>query len=171
MNSDFLKYIGQFVLVCLLQVLVFNNLNLNGYINAFPYIYLVLSLPISMGRIPVLFIGFFLGLTIDIFSNTGGLHAAATTLLAFYRPLYLKAQSPREDYELATVPNLKTFGIAWYLPYAALMVLLHHLSLFYLETFRLADFFFTLLKAILSTGLTLFFILAAEFLFVSNKRR
>ena len=171
MTTDVLRYSWQFVLLCLLQVLVFNNLQLNGYVNAFPYIYLLLILPISIGRIQLLFIGFFLGLVVDIFSNTGGLHAAASTLLAFYRPVYLKAQSPREGYELAAIPHLKTFGIAWFVAYAALMVFIHHIALFYLEIFRFADFFYTLLKVILSTGVTLFFILIAEYLFVSNKRR
>lgn len=171
MTTDVLKYIWQFALLCLLQVLVFNNLQLNGYVNAFPYIYLLLILPISMGRIQLLFIGFFLGLVVDIFSNTGGLHAAASTLLAFYRPVYLKAQSPREGYELAAIPHLKTFGIAWFVPYALLMILVHHAALFYLEVFRFADFFYTLLKVVLSSAVTLFFVLVAEYLFVSNKRR
>ena len=171
MNSELLKYVWQFALLCLLQVLIFNNLELGGYINAFPYIYLILILPISIGRIPLLFIGFFLGLTVDVFSNTGGIHAAATTLIAFYRPLYLKAQSPREGYELTALPHLKTFGFAWFIPYALLIVVIHHMALFYLEVFRFSEFFRTLLKVILSSGLTLFFILLAEYLFVSNKRR
>ncbi len=171
MTTDILKYGWQFVLLCLLQVLVFNNLQLNGYINAFPYVYLILMLPISIGRIQLLFIGFLLGLLIDVFSNTGGIHAAATTLIAFYRPLYLKAQSPREGYELAALPHLKTFGLAWFIPYASLIVIIHHLALFYLEIFRFADFFHTLLKTFLSAGVTLLFVFAAEFLFVSNKRR
>ena len=171
MTTDVLKYSWQFALLCLLQVLVFNNLHLNGYVNAFPYIYLLLALPISTGRIQLLLIGFFLGLVVDVFSNTGGLHAAASTLLAFYRPLYLKAQSPREGYELAAIPHLKTFGIAWFVPYAILMIFIHHVALFYLEAFRFADFFYTLLKVVLSSGVTLIFVLIAESLFVSNKRR
>ncbi len=171
MTSDFLKYSWQFVLLCLLQVLIFNNLNLGGFLNPFPYVYLILVLPISIGRIPLLFIGFALGLVIDVFSNTGGIHAAATTLVAFYRPLYLKARSPREGYESTALPHLKTFGFAWFIPYAMLIVILHHTVLFYLEIFRFVEFFHTLLKVVLSSGLTLFFVFLAELLFVSNKRR
>ncbi|MBI1288255.1 MAG: rod shape-determining protein MreD [Flavobacteriales bacterium] len=172
MTSDALKYAWQFVLLVLLQVLIFNNLNLGGYVNPFPYIYLILVLPISMGRIQLLLVGFLLGLSVDVFSDTGGIHAAATTLIAFYRPLYLKAQSPREGYEMAAVPHLKVFGLTWFIPYAVLLVLLHHTVLFYLEVFRFSEFFHTLLKTVLSSLLTLFFILLAEYLFVgSNKRR
>lgn len=171
MTSDSFKYIWQFVLLCALQALVFNNLNLGGYINPFPYIYLLIILPISIGRIPLLFIGFFLGLAIDIFSNTGGIHAAASTLIAFYRPLYLKAQSPREGYELAAIPHLKNFGFGWFIPYASIIILIHHFALFYLEIFRFSEFFHTLLKVIVSSGITLFFILLSEYIFVSNRRR
>lgn len=171
MTSELLKYLWQFVLLCLAQVLIFNNLELGGYVNAFPYIYLILILPISIGRIPLLLVGFFLGLTVDVFSNTGGIHAAATTLIAFYRPLYLKAQSPREGYELTALPHLKTFGLGWFIPYALLIVVIHHTALFYLEVFRFTEFFRTLLKILLSSGLTFLFILFAEYLFVSNRRR
>lgn len=166
-----LKYVWQFILLCLLQVLIFNNLNLGGYVNPFPYIYLILMLPISMGRIPVLLVGFFLGLTVDVFSNTGGMHAAATTLIAFYRPLYIKAQSPREGYELTAVPSIKQFGITWFIPYALLLVVMHHSVLFLLEAFRFSDFFHTLLKAVLSSGLTMVIIVFIEYMFVNERRR
>ena len=166
-----LKYAWQFILLCLLQVLIFNNLNLGGYVNPFPYIYLILMLPISMGRIPVLLVGFFLGLTVDVFSNTGGMHAAATTLIAFYRPLYIKAQSPREGYELTAVPSIKQFGITWFIPYALLLVVMHHSVLFLLEAFRFSDFFHTFLKAVLSSGLTMVIIVFIEYMFVNERRR
>ena len=166
-----LKYVWQFILLCLLQVLIFNNLNLGGYVNPFPYIYLILMLPISMGRIPVLLVGFFLGLTVDVFSNTGGMHAAATTLIAFYRALYIKAQSPREGYELTAVPSIKQFGITWFIPYALLLVVMHHSVLFLLEAFRFSDFFHTFLKAVLSSGLTMVIIVFIEYMFVNERRR
>lgn len=171
MTSDILKYVWQFVLLVLLQVLLFNNLQLGGFINPFPYVYFIIALPISLGRIPLLFIGFTMGLMVDVFSDTGGIHAAASTLLAYYRPLFLKAQSPREGYESLAVPSLRAFGISWFLPYAALMVLMHHFALFFLEVFRFSEFFSTLLKVILSSVLTLFFILVTELLFVRDKRR
>jgi rod shape-determining protein MreD len=171
MTTDSLKYLWQFLLLCLLQVLIFNNLNLGGYLNPFPYVYLILILPISMGRIPLLLVGFLLGLTVDVFSNTGGMHAAATTLIAFYRPLYLKAQSPREGYELTAVPHIKQFGVTWFIPYALLLVVMHQTSLFFLETFRFADFFYTLFKSILSSGLTMVIIVFIEYMFVNIRRR
>lgn len=171
MTTESLKYVWQFVLLCLLQVLVFNNLNLGGYVNPFPYIYLILILPISIGRIQLLLVGFLLGLTVDVFSNTGGLHAAATTLIAFYRPLYLKAQSPREGYELTAVPHIKVFGLTWFIPYTFLIVVIHHVALFYLEAFRFTDFFHTLFRTLLSSVLTMAIIVFIEYMFVRTNRR
>ena len=171
MTIDLLKYAWRFALLCLLQVLVFNNLQLGGLINAFPYIYFILILPISLGRIPLLFLGFALGLTIDVFSDTGGMHAAASTLIAFYRPLFLQAQSPREGYELHAVPHIRVFGVWWFLLYATLLVLIHHFALFFIEVFRFSEFFYTLFKVLLSTIVTLVLILLIEFLFAGNSNR
>jgi len=171
MRTDLLKYVWQFILLCLLQVLVFNNLHLGGYINPYPYIYLILVLPIAIGRVPLLVLGFLLGLTIDVFSDTGGLHAAATTLVAFYRPLFLKAQAPREDYEASAVPHLASFGLGWFLTYALLMVFIHHAALFYLEVFRLSEFFHTLWRTVLSSLLTVLIILLFEYLFMGSRKR
>ncbi|MDP6909205.1 MAG: rod shape-determining protein MreD, partial [Flavobacteriales bacterium] len=138
---------------------MFNNINLGGYINPFLYIYLILVLPVSVGRVTLLLTGFALGLVVDIFSDTGGIHAAATTLVAFYRPLLLKAQSPREGYELHTTPHISVFGLGWFLPYAAFLIFLHHSVLFYLEAFRFSEFFHTLLKVFLSSFFTLILVL------------
>lgn len=171
MSNDILKYTWQFLLLCLFQVLIFNNLNLGGYANPFPYIYLIMVLPISIGRVQLLLVSFLLGLTIDVFSDTGGLHAAASTLIAYYRPLYLKAQSPREGYELTAVPHVKTFGITWFIPYSALLIIIHHTALFFLEVFRFSEFFHTILKIMVSSVLTMFFVLLAEYLLVSGTKR
>jgi hypothetical protein len=108
------KYIFRFVALVLLQVLVLDNIQLGGYINPFPYIYFILILPINTGRLTLLFFGFLLGITLDVFSATGGIHAAACTLIAFYRPFLLKAQGPRDGFELHATPHARLFGVGWF---------------------------------------------------------
>lgn len=171
MNRELLKYVWQFMLLSVLQVLVFNNIHLGGYINPFPYIYLILILPIGIGRLNLLFISFLLGLVVDVFSNTGGMHAAATTLIGFYRPLFLNAQSPREGYELQMAPHIRTLGVGLFGVYTMLMVFIHHLALFYLEVFRFSEFFYTLLKVFASSFFTIIIIVAIELLFARERRR
>lgn len=169
--NEALRYMLLFIGLVLMQVLLLDNVELGSYINPFPYVYFILLLPVNIGRLALLLISFALGLTIDSFSGTGGIHAAACTLIAYYRPLLLRAQSPREGFELHAVPHVRLYGFGWYLGYASLLVGLHHAVLFYLEVFRLADFFHTLLKVILSGAMSVGLILLIELLTVSDRRR
>ena len=94
MNNNF--YIWSFCLV-MLQVLLFNNIELGGLINPYFYIYLVLIMPLSLNLSVQLLLAFVAGLIVDIFSNTWGMHAAATTLVAFVRPYLLKLLVSQEE--------------------------------------------------------------------------
>ena len=165
------KYIFHFVALVLLQVLVLDNIQLGGYINPFPYIYFILILPINTGRLTLLFFGFLLGITLDVFSATGGIHAAACTLIAFYRPFLLKAQGPRDGFELHATPHARLFGVGWFLGYTALMVAIHHSVLFFVEIFRFVDFFHTIFKIIVSGSLSVGIIMLFEVVMAPDKRR
>lgn len=165
------KYALTFIGLVLLQVLLIDNIGLGSYVNMFPYVYFILILPVNLGRVSVLLLGFLLGLVIDMFSGTGGIHAAATALIAYYRPFLLRAQSPREGFELHAVPHVRLYGVAWFMGYAALLVAIHHIVLFFLEVFRFTDFFHTLLKAVLSGLCSLAIIMLIEILQTSERRR
>ena len=149
MNNNF--YIWSFCLV-MLQVLLFNNIELGGLINPYFYIYLVLIMPVSLNLSVQLLLAFVAGLIVDIFSNTWGMHAAATTLVAFVRPYLLKKQ----------VLSLSSMRLASYIKYAVAIVLIHHITLFFLEAFSFAAFGFTILKAICSSIVTLLLIFIVE---------
>ena len=83
--NNVIKYILISIVILLLQVLVLNNLNIKGYAIPFLYLWIILRLPASMSRILTITIGFLIGLTVDIFSNTLGMHAMATTLFAYLK--------------------------------------------------------------------------------------
>lgn len=87
MIKNLLKYSLIVLLLLLLQLLVFSKLNLGYMFKPFPYIWFIFLLPFSTNRFMFLILGFLTGFTLDFFSNTYGLHAAATTLLAFLRVL------------------------------------------------------------------------------------
>ncbi|MCF8259103.1 MAG: rod shape-determining protein MreD [Flavobacteriales bacterium] len=169
--TELLKYVLKFIGITLLQVLLLDNVELGSYVNPFPYIYLILILPVNMGRVALLVMGFALGLTLDTFSGTGGIHAVATTLIAYYRPFLLRAQSPREGFELHAVPHINLYGFSWFVGYATLMVAIHHTVLFFLEVFRFAEFFHTLWKIILSGIFSVGIMLLMEVLTVTDRRR
>lgn len=170
-GTDIFKNALRLVALVLLQVMILDNVQMGSFINPYPYIYLVLILPVTIGRVWLLLIGFALGLVMDMFSGTGGMHTAATTLIAYYRPLLLKAQSPREGFELNAVPNIRLFGIGWFVGYAALLTLMHHFALFILEVLSFGDFFRVLLRTLLSGGMTLTIMMMMELMTTRERRR
>src|SRR3954463_13540886 len=91
--------VKRFIFLILLQVLILNHVQWSGFVNPYVYILFILLLPIETPKSFVLLLAFTIGIVIDMFSNTAGLHAASSTLLAYARPFVLKAISPREDYE------------------------------------------------------------------------
>ncbi len=157
------RNIVRFVLIVLIQVLLVNNINISGYFTPYFYILFILLIPFETPGWVLLVSGFLLGLTIDAFVNTLGMHTAATVLAAFVRPYVLQVFSPRDGYEPGTFPRLYYFGFSWFLRYTIIIVFVHHLFLFYIEIFRLSNFFDTLLRVILSTLLTTFFIVLSQY--------
>lgn len=164
-----LKNIIRFILLVLFQVLILNNVRMNGYINPFYYVAFILMLPFDTPKWLLLVSGFFLGLTIDLFSHTVGMHTAATTLMAFLRPGTIRLLSANREIEPGMEPSIRNMGFSWYLLYALILVFFHHLLLFYLEIFRLSEFLQTLGRVILSTAVTVVLVIIGEY--IVRKRR
>ncbi|MBN1108600.1 MAG: rod shape-determining protein MreD [Bacteroidales bacterium] len=153
-----------FILLILLQVLFFNNIQFSGYVNPYVYIMFILLLPVEMPAWLLLILSFFTGLVMDLFSGTPGMHASASLVAGFIRPYVLRITSPRDGYEPGANPSMLVYGLKWFLIYASLIIFVHHLVLFYLEVFRFADFFRTLLRVILSFLFSLSFIVLLEYI-------
>ena len=162
------RNIFRFVVVILFQVLVMDNVMINGYMIPYIYILFILLLPFETPRWVQLLSAFALGLSIDLFSGTLGMHTAASVLAAFARPYLLNLLAPRDGYDPETYPRVHYYGFLWFLKYAALIVVIHHLALFYLEVFQLKHFFSTLLRVILSSILTTSTIVLSQY-FVFRK--
>jgi len=152
-----------FILLVLLQVLLFNNIQFSGYINPYVYIMFILLLPIEIPSWLLLILSFTIGMIIDFFSGSPGVHTFATVLSGFVRPYVIRVVSPKDGYESGSEPSMSNYGFRWFLSYTLLIVLIHHTSLFYLEVFRFTDFFRTLLRVILSTFFSVAFILLIEY--------
>lgn len=163
MINSILRYGAIFVILILLQVLFFNNIQFSGYVNPYVYLMFILLLPVEMPSWILLIIAFFTGLTVDFFSGTAGMHAGASVLAGFVRPYVLRVISPRDGYEPGATPSMFIYGFRWFLIYTVLIVAAHHFILFFLEVFRLTDFFRTMLRIILSSTFTVTFILLAEY--------
>ncbi len=169
MLPEIIKIILRFLVLIAVQVLVLNNIRLGGYINPYIYILFIMLLPVRIPKTLLLILSFALGLCVDIFSDTLGMHAAASVFLGFCRPGILRAIAPREGYEAEMSPSLREISVSWFVLYTSLMVLVHHLVLFYMEVFRFNEFFSTLWRALLSSVATLVIILISQFLFTHPK--
>ncbi|MBN2813227.1 MAG: rod shape-determining protein MreD [Bacteroidales bacterium] len=168
MIREFGKYLFYFVVLILAQLLIFNNIEFSGYVNPYVYVLFILLLPFTTPRIVLLISAFALGLIIDLFMGTPGVHSSATVLMAFSRSSVMALFSPREGYQSGTYPRLAEFGLEWFVKYTVMLVLIHHFALFYLEVFSFHHFFSTLFRAFLSSVLTSLIIIFSQY-FVFRK--
>lgn len=163
MINQILRYTITFIVLVLIQLLVCNNIQFSGYVNPFIYVLFILILPVEIPTWLLLILAFCTGFSIDLFIGTAGLHAFATVVAAYSRPAILRLNAPRDGYDSLRELSMVSYGFTWFLLYASMVVFIHHFVLFYLEVFRLTDFFSTLLRIIASTFFSIMFILLAEF--------
>jgi len=152
-----------FVVLVLVQVLILNQIQFGGFFNPYVYILFIMLLPVSTPRYAMLLLAFLLGFTIDVFSNTLGIHTAATVFIAYVRPFTLRLLTNRED-DRTDYPGLSQSRPVWFLSYLAVMVLLHHFVLFYLEVYTFTNFFNTLYRVLLSSVFSIVIIFLSQFL-------
>lgn len=155
------QIIIRFIVLALIQIFVLDNIQFLGYINPMIYVLFILSLPVRFPKWLSLLLAFLMGLIIDIFSNTLGMHTFATVFLAFVR-IPVTNLIVRFDEGVNPVPSFKTFGVNNYVKYVVICVLLHHFTLFFIESFSLAGFLFTLIKILASSAVTILFILLIQ---------
>lgn len=168
MIKRFWKYIVMFVLLVFVQVLILNNIQFSGYINPYIYIIFILLLPLTIPGYLLLLLSFAIGLTIDVFSNTPGVHAGASVLLGFARPGLTQLVTSREFIEKGNNPSLKQLGFANFFKYVLIAVLIHHLFLFYAEVFSFKDFFDTFLRYIFSSIFSIIIIISSQLIIFKN---
>jgi len=168
MNSALLNNLARFILLLAAQILLFNNINFLGFINPFPYILFIILYPVNGNKYGLLAASFFLGLLMDMFLNSGGVHATACIVLAYFRPAIFKF-SFGLSYEYQTV-RLNDVVTPERFSFLLLAVVLHHTVLFILEIFTLNFFFNIIVRTLASTLFTLIISILIIYLIKPNKR-
>jgi rod shape-determining protein MreD len=163
MINSVLRFGLIFILLIMVQVLLFNNIQFSGYVNPYVYIMFILLLPVEIPAWLLLVLSFATGGIIDFYSGSPGMHSSATVLAGFVRPYILRVISPRDGYEPGSEPSMIIYGFRWFFTYTILIVLVHHIALFYLEVFRFTGFFRTMLRVLFSSLFSITFILLIEF--------
>ncbi len=165
-NSEIFGNAIRFIVLVLIQVLLLNHINFLDYINPYLYILFILLFPIDGNKTLLIFLSFILGLSVDMFGDSGGVHAAACVSIAYIRPLILKF-SFGVSYEYNMVRLNKT-ALLERLIYIALMVLIHHLVLFSLEIFSFSHILLILKSTLFSGIFSIVLIFSTLLLFSKN---
>lgn len=170
MNNVLVRNIVLFVVLVLFQAGVLNQVQLGGFINPYLYILFVILLPVGTPGWLVLMLSFGMGISIDMFCNSPGIHTSATVFAGFMRTFLLASLMPRETIEPTDIPNIRLFGTGWFLKYSLMMVVIHHVFLFLVEAFKFSSLHLILWRALLSIVFTMLLIILSQFLFTrSNK--
>lgn len=165
--SGFIKNIIRFILFILVQVYILNKIpQLHRFITPYLYYLFILWLPFSVSRLELMLEGFAIGIVLDYFTMTPGLHAAACVLIAYVRPYIINLLIPKDTGEFNYLePSLKAMGWTPYFVYVLVLTLLHHSYLIFLEWLSFGNFLDFIIKLAGTTGISLLLIFTVEFLF------
>lgn len=156
---DWIKQIGRYIVVMLLQVLLLDQLQLWGACHPYVYILCLLMMPITLPHSLSMVIGAAVGLVMDIFCNSLGVHTAACILLMFIRPYLIGAIVNDKD-RLNEQISLRAIGMEALIKYVVILVLIHHLTVFLLAAWSWAHIGFVLLETLVSSLITISLIIA-----------
>src|SRR6187431_2107148 len=170
MSTILLRHIIRGILLLLLQVLVLKRIGLGeswiwAYGNIFIYPVIVLMLPFRLSRHYVILIGFLVGLIIDIFYDTVGVHAFALTATAYARGLILSYLEPRGGYQLSMSPTQYSMGLNWLMTYTSLSMVIHTFLFFTAEIFTFVYIGQILLNSLITFFLSMAVIMGYHLLF------
>ena len=164
---NFLRFVG----LLLLQVLVIDNIRLGYYIHPCVYVLFIFMLPFNIPNWQLIFAGFLMGLTVDLFSGTPGLNAAACVFMAFVRPWVIKGIMRRKDISENDEPSLNSMGTNRFVVYSLLLLVVHNLMLFMLEAFSFRLIGVVILQTLLSVFSSLMLIFIILLLFKKTKKK
>ena len=160
MIKSIFKIIVYFLFYVALQVLILNNIHLFRIATPLLYLYVIVKIPTNITRSPAIILSFILGIVMDIFSNTLGMHAAACVLAGMFRDPIMYSFSEKELLENVT-PSYQTLGVGSFMRYVFVLVSLHHLALFSIESISLFNpvlLFIRIGASVILTSLLIFIV-------------
>jgi hypothetical protein len=165
--SDFLKYIFRFFLLILVQhFLLYQIPPLHHTAVPILYFLFILWLPFRIGRASLLLISFILGLSMDFFTKTPGMHAASAVVIGYFRSFLINLLTLQKGVEYNyKEPSYQGMGIIPYISYIGLLTLLHHFCLFTIQAFQFGDILYIVIKTAVSVLISLVLILIVELIF------
>lgn len=168
MGGSVLRYSLSFVILLLLQVTVLSNITFLGWACPFLYIYFIMILPTSIPFGWLYTIAFVLGFSMDVFSNTPGMHTIATVTIAGLRYGIFHLYFNRDEIQNSH-PGAFKFGMWPFMRFAVTFILIHHFLLLLIESFVLINIGVLLAKVILSSLFTTLLVFCIESIKLARK--
>lgn len=159
------------IILVLAQVIVFNHICLFNVAVPMVFFYLIIRLPITLSTNWMLTIGFFLGLIVDIFSDTYGMNALACTVEAMLRRPILRLYVPREEDLTRPEPSMHSLGTTTYLKYILTMTLLYCTLIFLIEAFTFFNPIQLMMRIVFSTILSMILMLGIDSLMTPRSEK
>jgi hypothetical protein len=161
--------IWQFILLVIIQLpLLYKFILFNTAIGFF-YLGFLIFFPFRLSPIVQLTTGFLIGLMIDVFSNTPGMHASAAVFVMFVKDYWLVfvSEDPEEEINI----SIPTLGPVSSVLYALPLILVHHLIIFMVEYGRWEGVLSVLNRVFWSSLLSFATIYTVNLLIAPKKRR
>ena len=151
---DWTKQIGRYIVVMLLQVFLFDQLQLLGVCHPYIYVLCLLMMPITLPHSADMMIGAVVGLIMDVFCNSLGVHTASCIFIMFIRPYMIGALVNDKD-RLNEQISLRALGVEALFKYVVILVLVHHLMVFLLAAWSWSHIGFVLMETVVSSIITI----------------
>jgi len=164
MNKDIITYGTLVLLLPVLQVSVFNNVDLLGYIDPAFYVIFIVVFPFYKNKTAILISSFALGLIIDIFTNDGGIHTFSLVFIAYIRSFMLQLISGKSENEISEMKR-QDFPFVLLFIWISILTLIHHFVLFSLEQFSFVNFAKIVLKTLVASTFSIIVIIMGLQLF------
>ena len=169
--NEIVKHFWRFVIFLIIQVLVLNQLEIGFGIQIMVYPLFIMMLPFEINIFLLLGLSFLLGIGIDTFSNTYGLHASSLLLFAYLRPVIFKLFEPRDGYDALAVPDLFSMGFKWFIKSFGILIVAHHLWFFILEMFKLNEILYVLQKTSMSFVISFVLCILMQFILIRRLKK
>lgn len=169
MNKAAISNLWRTVVFITLQVLVFMSIKISfgsfDYIHIIVYPIIIILFPLNVPRPFLIFLSFLIGMTVDVFYNSIGVHASACVFIAYIRNYVLKYLEPHGGYSIDISPSSHNLGFQWFLPYSCFMLFVFLLFYFSVEAFSFVYIFEIIMNTISSFIFSILFVLIHQFIF------
>ncbi len=169
MNNVFFSNILRFIGLLLVQVLILKKVVIGGssfnYVSLIIYPLFLMLLPLRTPHSVLVLLGFVIGILVDAFYDSYGVHASASVFIGFIRPFVLKIVEPKGGYIQNSSPTKRRLGASWFFIYSSIILFTHLFFYFSVEAFTFYYIGDIVLKTVSSFLFSIIIIMLYQFIF------